>query len=154
MIWTKQQIIEEAFGELALAGYVFNLAPEDLLSAMRRLNLMMATWQAKGIELGYAFPASADAGDFDDPSGLPDRAIETVILHLAITLAAGRGKQLTGSTLANAKLGFDALMSVAAMPTTTMSFPDTMPRGSGNKPWRYSQFYNFFPPVDTSIIQG
>lgn len=152
--WTKQEIIQEAFGELALAGYIFNLEPEDLQGALRRMDLLLASWMAKGIDLGYVPPVTADAGNLDDPSGLPDRAIETVILHLAIRLAAGRGKTLSQATLAVAKQGFDNLMSIAAMPTTVMSFPDTMPRGQGNKPYRFSMFYNYFPPVDQSEITG
>ena len=43
-MWTKTLLIEEAFGELALAGYVYDLRPEEMQAAGRRLETMMATW--------------------------------------------------------------------------------------------------------------
>lgn len=134
-MWTKRQLIEEAFGELALAGYVFDLTPEEMQTALRRMDTMLATWDGKGIRLGYALTAGPDTSDLDQPSGLPDAANEAVYLNLAIRLAAGFGKPLQASTLAAAKQAYDALITAAAMPTQ-QQLRDTLPRGAGNKPWR------------------
>jgi hypothetical protein len=133
--WTKKQLIEEAYGELALAGYVFDLEPEEMQTALRRLDTMIATWTAKGINLGYPLPSSPDASNLDDDSNLPDLAIEPVYMNLAVRLAAGGGKQLHPSTLTGAKTGYDMLLGRAAMPIE-QQLPNTLPRGAGNKPWR------------------
>jgi hypothetical protein len=53
MGYTKRQFISAAFEEIGLASYVFDLQPEQLQSALRRLDAMMADWNAKGIRLGY-----------------------------------------------------------------------------------------------------
>ena len=114
MSWTKRQIITEAYAELALAGYNFDLQPEELQTALRKLDAMMATWAGRGVEVGYAFGASPDASDLDQDSGLPLVATEAVYLGLAVALAAGMGKTLPRSTTLNAKTAYDGLLSYVA----------------------------------------
>ena len=78
MSWTKRQLIVQAYSELGLADYVFDLSADQLADAMRKMNSMMATWNAKGIRLGYPMPNSASGGDLDDDSAIPDSANEAV----------------------------------------------------------------------------
>lgn len=111
MSWSKRQIIEEAFAELALAGYVFDLSPEVLEKALRRLDTMMATWQAKGVNVGYAIGLTPGSGDLDQDSGVPLVATEAVYMSLAVRLAAGEGKQLPASTLRTTAEAVNALHS-------------------------------------------
>ena len=40
MGWTKRQFVTQAFEEIGLASYVFDLTPEQLQSALRRLDAM------------------------------------------------------------------------------------------------------------------
>ena len=42
MGWTKQQLVEQAFEEIGMANYVFDLQVEQLQSAMYQLDAMMA----------------------------------------------------------------------------------------------------------------
>lgn len=56
MGWTKRQFVTQAFEEIGLASYVFDLTPEQLDSALRRLDTMIASWNALGIRLGYPLP--------------------------------------------------------------------------------------------------
>jgi hypothetical protein len=58
MGYSKRQFISAAFEEIGLASYVFDLQPEQLQSAMRRLDAMMADWNGKGIRLGYPLPSA------------------------------------------------------------------------------------------------
>lgn len=146
MGWTKRQILEDAFGELALAGHVYDLTPDELQAACRRLDAMLAMWNGKGICLGYALSSSPDA-DIDADSGLPDFAIEPVVMNLSQRLAAGYGKAVLPTTAAAAKEGYDMLIARAAMPSE-VQYPETMPRGAGNKPWRYQRGPFVTPPVD------
>jgi len=151
MAWTKRQLVAEAFAELSVAGWEFDLEPEEEETALRRLDTMMATWAAKGVNVGYKFPASADDSDLDDDSGLPDSACETVYLNLAIRLAPGFGKAISAETKKNAREGYDTLLIGAATPSQ-QQLPDTMPRGAGNKPWRTAN-QPFFPPPDDDPLQ-
>ena len=59
MSWTKRQFINAALEEIGLASYVFDIQPEELESALRRLDAMMADWNAKGIRIGYPLSSIA-----------------------------------------------------------------------------------------------
>lgn len=149
MSWTKQQLIEQAFAELAIAHYVFDLTPEEMQSALRRMDAMLGTWNGKGIRLGYPLSSSQDSSELDQDSNLPDAAIEAVYLNLAIRTAASKGKMLSQDTRNAAKQAYDMLLSRAAMPPE-MQFPSSLPRGAGNKPWRNTS--NPFMPTPTDPL--
>jgi hypothetical protein len=134
-MWTKQQLIEQAFAELALAGYVFDLDADTLESALRQLDTMMAEWSGAGISIGYALPATPDDSNIADDSGIPDTANRAVYMNLAVQSAAGRGKSLTAQTIAAATRGYNALLGAAVTPTSQSSGMPLI--GAGNKPWRY-----------------
>ena len=136
MSWTKRQFIEQAFEELGLASYVFDLTPEQLESARRRLDAMMAGWNANGIRIGYPIPSSPDDGDIDDDSGVPDFANEAIYTNLAARLAPTLGKVLAPETKQFADMSYNSLMNQTVMPIPEYKMPITMPRGSGTKPWR------------------
>lgn len=137
---TKRRIVEDAFGELALAGYVFDLDPAETQAAMRRLDAMMASWDEQGIRLGYAQGLPSE-GDLDDEAGIPAHAIEPVTANLAVRIAAGYGKTLSLPTLTAARDGLNRLRNAAAMPRSRQ-IPD-LPRGAGAKQWDRP----FLPPA-------
>jgi len=135
MGWTKQQLIDQAFSELARAGYVFDLGADVREDALRQLDTMMATWSDVGISIGYLLPDSPDDSNIDDDAGIPQTAVRPVYMNLAVTLAAGRGKALTPQTLAAAQSGYNTLLGAAVTPTAGQS--SGLPLiGAGNKPWR------------------
>jgi hypothetical protein len=135
MGYSKRQFVTAAFDEIGLASYVFDLTPEQLQSALRRLDAMMASWNALGIRLGYPLPSSPQFSDLDAQSEVPDSANEAIITNLAIKLAPSYGKQVMPDTKATAKETYNTLLSRAAMPME-QQMPGTMPSGAGNKPWR------------------
>lgn len=147
MGWTKRQFVTQAFEEIGLAAYVFDLTPEQLESALRRLDSMMAAWNAKGIRLGYPIPSSPQNSDLDDETNVPDSANEAIYLNLGVKLAPGFGKVAATETKASAKMAYDTLLSLAAMPPQ-QQFPGTMPAGAGNKPWRIYDDPFLRQPVD------
>jgi hypothetical protein len=147
MGYSKRQFIYAAFEEIGLASYVFDLQPEQLESARRRLDAMMADWNAKGIRLGYPIPSSPQDGSIDDETNVPDSAYEAIICSLGVRLAPSYGKQVMPETKVNAKQGYDVLLQRATYPLEKQ-FPDTMPLGSGNKPWRVYDNPFVQPPVD------
>ena len=130
MAYTKGQIVDEALGELGL-GSAFDIDPEERRACLRRLDAMMALWEAKGVRVGYNGP-----GALADDSGLPLSAVETVFLSLAIRCAPGYGKQIKPETMAAARAGYDALLIAAAMPPQ-QQLP-SMPRGAGNRAGLFS----------------
>jgi len=135
MGYTKQQFISAAFEEIGLASYVFDLQPEQLESALRRLDAMMADWNAKGIRLGYPLPSSPQESTLSEETLVPDSAYEAIICSLAIRLAPSFGKTVMIETKTTAKQGYDILLQRATFPLEKQ-LPATTPAGAGNKPWR------------------
>jgi len=135
MGYSKRQFVEGAYEELGIASYAFDLSPEDLESAMRRLDAMMAEWNAKGIRLSYPIPGSPDDNDLDEPSQVPDSAYEAIITNLGIRIAPSIGKTVPVETKTTAKAAYNTLLARACFPPE-MQFPHTTPAGAGNKPRR------------------
>lgn len=135
MGWTKRQFIEQAFDEIGLASYVFDLGPEQMQSALRRLDMMMAAWNALGLRLAYPLPSNPQDSDLDEETNVPDSANQAIYTNLAIKLAPSYGKQVMPETKVSAKEAYNTLLSRAAMPME-QQMPGTMPSGAGNKSWR------------------
>jgi hypothetical protein len=153
-MWTKKQIIAKAFAELALAGFVYDLGPEQMEDALQSLDAMMAEWTTFGVNLGYLLPATPDDSSIDAESGIPDTANRAVYLNLAVALAAGKGKALSVDTRAAAARGYHQQLAAAARAVARAApMPNTMPRGAGNKPWRgLGPFFHGVPDtLDTAI---
>lgn len=150
MSWTKRQFVEQAFEEIGYASYAYDLEPEQLQAAMRRLDSMMATWNGRGIYLGYSLPSDPSTGDLDDDSGVPDLANEAVYLNLALRIAPIVGKQVPMETKASAKSAYGEMLIHMVKPNE-MQLPTTMPAGAGNKPWR-DQDNPFLRPSDDGVI--
>ena len=132
MSWTKRQFITQALEELGLAAYVYDSQPEQLESARIRLDAMMASWNGRGIRIGYPLPTNQDGSDLDDYTNVPDIANEAIYKNLAIKLAPSYGKAIGSDTRIDAKIAYDTLLrSVIQVPQ--MSLPTTMPLGSGHK---------------------
>jgi hypothetical protein len=147
MGYSKRQFVAAAFEEIGLASYAFDLQPQQFESALRRLDAMMASWNALGIRLGYPLPSSPQFSDLDAESEVPDSANEAIITNLAIKLAPGYGKQVMPDTKATAKETYNTLLSRAAVPME-QQLPSTMPSGAGNKPWRVYDDPFLRHPVD------
>jgi len=151
MSWTKRQFIDAAFEEIGLAGYVFDLEPEQLQGALRRLDAMMATWNAKGIRIGYPLPTSPQNSDLDTDTTVPDAANETIYLNLAVRIAPGYGKTVSQDTKASAKLGYDQLIAKDVFPNERQ-YPGTLPLGAGNKNFGNDQV--FFSEPEDPLLAG
>lgn len=150
MGYTKRQFIHAALEEIGLAAYTFDIQPQQLESALRRLDSMMAEWNAKGIRLSYPLPSSPQDSDIDSESEVPDSANEAIIVNLAIRLAPSYGKQVMAQTMMTAKNAYNTLLSRATGPLEKQ-LPQTMPLGAGNKSWRYSNPF-VHPPVDPVTV--
>lgn len=151
MGWTKRQFVTEAFDSIGLASYVFDLQPEQLQSALRKLDTQMATWNAKGIRLGYPLPSSPQDSDLDEETNVPDSAFEAVYTNLAIKIAPSFGKQVAIEIKVAAKQAYDTLLQRATAPIEKQ-LPSTMPLGAGQKPWRLDD--PFVAPPQNPVQTG
>ena len=128
MQWTKRQIIQLAFEEAGLAHFAFDLTPDQVQSALLRLDSMMTGLNQQGLQIGY----NAGDQDPDADSGLPDGAYEMAVAGLAIRIAPSYGKQIGASTAAVYSRGLDALKVQAAHPQN-VNLPAGYPVGAGYK---------------------
>lgn len=149
MGWTKRQFIEQAFEEIGLASYVFDLTPEQMDSALRRMDSMVAGWNANGVRIGYPLPANPKDSNLDQDTGVPDFANEAIYLGLAVRLGPSFGKTASLETKAFADMAYSNMANQTAIPTPERQLPKTMPRGQGTKPWR-----NYVNPFIVESDQG
>lgn len=133
MSWTKRELIYQAFETIGMAYYAFDLSPEELQSALRQLESMLMTWNLKGLRLGYNAESEPD---LDTDSNLPDMAIEATYANLAIRIGPGFGRSISPELKAWGYYAYQALLAQSTKPPYEMQFPETLPRGQGNKPWR------------------
>jgi len=149
MGWTKRELVNAAFSEIGLAEYAFDVQPEQLQDAVRRLNSMIGVWDGRGIRLGWPLPSDPSGGDLDDDSNLPSWAVEAVYLNLAVRIAPGYGKAVAMETKASAMSAFNAvLLNLRPIPQMR---PDVMsiPSGAGFRERRRITLHEQPDPINT-----
>lgn len=150
---TKRDIINTAFEEIGLAEYAFDLQPQQIEAALRRLDQMMATWNGRGLRLGYPLPSSPANSDPDELLAVPDAALEAMALHLAIRIAPSYGKAVSPDTKANASSAYEQLLAQYAVPIEMQPNRWAAPAGAGAKHWR-SGYDPFLRPPHDRIDAG
>lgn len=130
MSYTKGELAESALEEIGISAYEYDISPEQRQSTIRRLDMMMAEWNAKRILLSFPI-AKSDASESTDDSNIPDWAWEAVVTNLAIRIAPSYGKQVSIETKAIAKDALNTLHSIFSKPKE-MQLP-SMPKGAGYK---------------------
>lgn len=151
MGWTKRQYIMQAFDEIGLSSYAFSMTPDQVMSAARKLDAMMASWNAMGIRVSWPIPSSPDNTNIDDVLSVPDAANEAIFLQLALRLAPSYGKSVSVETKASARAAYDAMLAKYIV-AYEMTLPSTMPVGAGNKPWNIDQ--PFYPVPQEELLVG
>lgn len=138
MSWTKRELVTNAFEEIGLANYVFDLQPEQLQAALRRLDNMMATWNSRGLRLGYPLADSPGGSDLDQNSNITDEAIEAVVGNLAVRIAPMMGKTVSPDTKAAARSAYMALLNRRTNTLEKRIDVNAIPGGQGGKYWRFN----------------
>lgn len=131
---TKRQIVQMAYENCGLASYEFDLTPEEYQAALRRLDGMMAQWEASSIYINYNFPIQFGGGSLDSPSGIPDNAVFAAAGGLALLIAPMFGKTISGEVRVQIASAMTALRASTAFPPQRVLQRNT-PVGAGNKPW-------------------
>ena len=147
---TKRTIVEMAYEECSLAGYEFNVTPEELFSGLRQLDAVMGELRIQGVPLGYNFPLSFGQGDLDDAAGIPDDVINVIAIKLALRICPKMNKTMSAESRAALSGGMITLRALAAvLPRTYYSYGTV--RGAGNNwpgGWR-TPYLRTGPPVVT-----
>lgn len=138
MSWTKRELVQNAFEEVGLASYAFDLQPEQYQAGLRRLDNMMATWNTRGLRMGYPLADSPAGSDLDQDAGVTDEAIEAIVSNLAIRLAPMLGKTVSPDTKATARGAYMALLSRFSDIVERRIDRSAVPAGQGTKYWRYN----------------
>lgn len=134
---TKGEIIELAFELCGLPGYEFGREPEEVNAALRHLNAQMKRWPWTMVT--YEQPTYGQ-GAPEDPSGLPDNAVDAVAGELAKRLASIHGKTLSPHALKSITQAYDIYLGTYAPANVpTMKFPNKTARGMGNRSWGMDQ---------------
>lgn len=127
----KRVILDIAFEERGLAGYEFDRDAEEISMALRRLNAMMSQWPWSLIPFDRP---TRGQGRPEDPSGLPDNAVQAVAMHLASLLRIG--EPLTAEQKANAVTARKTLFSEYVTPAVPrVEIPVHEPRGVSDRRW-------------------
>lgn len=133
---TKQQILNMAFEEIALAGYEFDVTAAETSSALRRLDALMAEWNGPGVNIpiSYNFPAALGGSSAADASGIPDFAFNAVGIALALAVMPVIGKTMSPETRLRMGQGMNALRAAYAQ-IPDRQLPASALRGAGAKPF-------------------
>lgn len=137
MSWTKQDFVTAAYEEIGLASFNYQITPEEEQFALKRLDAMLAEWNARGIRLGFPIGGDPKSSQLDEDTYAKDSANEAIFLNLAIKIAPSYGKQVSRETKSGARKAYLTLLNLSAQPTE-MRLPKEMPAGAGNKKWRWN----------------
>ena len=136
MSWTKREVVQNAFEEVGLASYAFDLQPEQMQAGLRRLDNMMATWNSRGLRIGYPLEDNPSLSSLDQDAGVTDEAIEAIVSNLALRLAPLLGKTVSPDTKATARSAYMALLSRRSTIPERLIDVNAVPAGAGTKYWR------------------
>lgn len=153
MSWTKRQFVLSAFEEIGIGSYNFDLSSEMLETGLKKLDAMMASWNAAGMRLSYPIPSNPNSGDLDDNSEVPDYANDAICLNLAIRLAPIFGKQIGTELRQNAKTSYNVMLA-KNMDIPERQLSNTIPAGAGNKWRRFYSPYLVKPEDNPSDTDG
>lgn len=124
----KRDIIEMMFEECGSAGYEFERTPEELSSALRKLNAMMAEWPFD--LLGYIQPEYSP-GNPEDLTGVASKYNQVIALQLALRFAPNMGASLSPES--RAALARSMALLSAETATITGSKIVSAVSGAGNR---------------------
>jgi len=139
-----ESIIKSALQEIKVQAAEAPIEQVDAQDAVLYMNRMMAAFAADGVNLGYT-----SVSNLGDDVTIPDGAIEGVVFNLAVRLGNSYGFPIGQILFANAQRGENVMRRIA-LNLGPMSYPDTLPIGSGNED-QFNRTDKFYPQEDTPI---
>lgn len=132
---TKRHLIEQAFTELALNGWEYDIDPAEKEIALNRLDMLMGELAGRGYNLNYTFAAGGALGDLDDALGCPDQAFSGLALMLAERLCPTMGKRMSLESRMALNSAKKSVINAASNLIPSVQLAPGTPLGAGNKPW-------------------
>ena len=111
----EAEMAQALLAEHGISSYVYDLTPDQLNSALQRLDAMIAYWNGRGVRLSYPLPGSPEYSDIDTATRVPDWANLAIITNLAKSISPSYGKTPSPETVLTAKQTFDALIAKSTM---------------------------------------
>jgi hypothetical protein len=142
---TASTIIKDTLQEIRVQAAEAPIEAVESQDAIRYLNRMMSALAAKGISLGFT-----KIKDLGDPVTVPDGALEGIVFNLAIRLGNSYGFPIGQTLFNNASESMKAMIELAVSIGPTQ-YPETLPRGSGNSDFGYTDNH-FYPGDDAAIL--
>lgn len=144
----KVDIINEAFRMLRISGLTIRPSPEDLQSAILRLETMAAELERnRNIRLNYNFEKVPDP---NSNSNIDLSNFHAMASNLAVRLVADYNKEIPPQLQAQANQALSTLSAWSAqLQAQETQYPTRQPRGSGNTQ-RYDRWARFYSGVDQS----
>jgi hypothetical protein len=137
---------KKILGKIIVHGAESELEPIEFQDTVSAMNDYMTAQAANGINLGYTV-----VSDLGDPITIPDGAMLGLVNNVAISLAADFGASVQQETILMAKVGLNAMRKLG-ITLEPMSYPSTLPVGSGNEGDGNFSSDHFFPGADESLI--
>ena len=98
-------VVKDALGYLGVTDPNEDVAAEDMVTALRQLNLMLRRWEANGLSLGWN-----DVDNPDDDMPVPAEAEEAIGYNLALKLRPHYGVQIAPDVVEFARVGYNTLL--------------------------------------------
>lgn len=141
----KSDLVRDALTKLGIVDYDYDIDPAEFRTGLIAMEVMIASWDARGIKFGYIIAPTPEEAKGEDDAGIPDIARKAIIYNLAIEMADSYGKTVSQTTAAGASSGMSDLLS-AIQYIPSVQYPRNMPRGSGNT-LRFNRWNRFYRPV-------
>lgn len=148
MSWTKEDLLKTAFSELGMADFYYDLEPEQIQDAARKMEAMIAEW---GLRLGYNQSSNPQDIDVSADSGLPDSANSAVYLNVALRLGRTYGKQIPRDLRIDARIALEDL-TVQKIVIPQKDFAPGTLCGAGNE--HILMDFIYMPESDPEIVAG
>lgn len=145
---TAGDVIKDALTEITVLGDGAPVGPSDAQTGIRYLNRLMASLDAKGIDLGYT-----EVSSLGDVLTVPAGAIEGMVFLLATRLFTqySDGQMPPPGLIAAAVSGQKAMLAIAVTIGQT-EYPSILPIGSGNEGNSAFRSGHFYPDLQDDIL--
>jgi len=140
---TKGEIVEEAYDTLGVGG---NYESNMIMRGVKNLQRLMLAWEDDGILLGYV--STGEDASPSDESGIPDYALQAVVLNLAVQLAAVLRMPVDQSVKSMAGRAYKNLIPIDGASLASNPF---MPTGQGGTRCFYGEAPKYQAQDDSDI---
>lgn len=142
---TAAQVTKAILQEILVRASESPLEADELQDTLFAMNNYMTALDADGVHLGYTV-----VSDLGDAVTVPDGALQGLIANVAIDVAPQFGATVSQALVLKAKKGMSAMRKLGVT-ITPMSYPSTLPIGSGSESGDYT-YDHFYPETDATAL--